>query len=98
MDNHDIKTLNIKWLRSLIGFVQQEPMLFDCTIAENIAYGIQDRQVSEEEIQRAAKQANIHNDIIKFPQVNIFYFIEIKFHMNNCRVMKRIVVMLEILN
>ncbi len=98
MDNHDIKTLNIKWLRSLIGFVQQEPLLFDRTIAENIAYGIQDRQVSEEEIQRAAKQANIHNDIIKFPQVNIFYFMEIKFYIRNRRVMKRIVVMLEILN
>ncbi|CAF0793637.1 unnamed protein product [Rotaria sordida] len=68
LDNHDIKALNINWLRSIIGFVQQEPILFDRTIAENIAYGIQDRQVSLEEIQEAATQANIHQEIIQFPQ------------------------------
>ncbi|CAF3318570.1 unnamed protein product [Rotaria sp. Silwood2] len=67
LDQHDIKALNINWLRSIIGFVQQEPILFDRTVEENIAYGIQDRQVSLEEIQEAAKQANIHEEIIQFP-------------------------------
>ncbi|CAF4583179.1 unnamed protein product, partial [Rotaria sp. Silwood2] len=67
LDQHDIKALNINWLRSIIGFVQQEPILFDRTVAENIAYGIQDRQVSLEEVQEAAKQANIHEEIIQFP-------------------------------
>ncbi|CAF3832749.1 unnamed protein product [Rotaria magnacalcarata] len=68
LDKHDIKILNINWLRSIIGFVQQEPILFNRTIAENIAYGIQHRQVALEEIEEAAKQANIHQEIIQFPQ------------------------------
>ncbi|UJR19545.1 hypothetical protein I4U23_022675 [Adineta vaga] len=68
LDGQDLRTLNINWLRSMIGFVQQEPILFDRTIRENIAYGINDRQVSFEEIQQVAKQANIHDEIIAFPQ------------------------------
>lgn len=70
LDGHDLQTLNINWLRSIIGFVQQEPILFDRTITENIAYGINDRTVSIEEVQQVAKQANIHNEIIQFSQVN----------------------------
>ena len=58
----------------MIGLVQQEPVLFDITIAENIAYGIHDRQISFEEIQEAAKQANIHEEILLFPQVNLSRF------------------------
>ena len=65
--------MNISWLRSIIGLVQQEPVLFDITIAENIAYGINDRQISLEEIQEAAKQANIHEEILLFPQVNLLF-------------------------
>jgi len=74
LDGHDLRTLNINWLRSIIGFVQQEPILFDRTIAENIAYGINDRIVTDEEIYQVAKQANIHDIIIAFPQVNILVF------------------------
>ena len=40
LDGFDIKTLNIKWLRSQIGYVGQEPVLFAGTIAENIASGL----------------------------------------------------------
>ncbi|CAF1223203.1 unnamed protein product, partial [Rotaria sordida] len=58
----------VNWLRSLIGYIQQEPILFDRTIAENIVYGINDRQVSFEEVQKAAKQANVHDEIILFPK------------------------------
>jgi len=75
LDGHDLRTLNINWLRSIIGFVQQEPILFDRTIRENIAYGIDDGQVLFEDIQKAAIQANIHDEIVAFPEVNIFYFI-----------------------
>ncbi|KAI2659427.1 Bile salt export pump [Labeo rohita] len=39
LDGHDIRGLNIQWLRSLIGIVEQEPVLFATTIAENIRYG-----------------------------------------------------------
>jgi len=73
LDGQDLRTLNLNWLRSIIGFVQQEPILFDRTIRENIAYGIDNDQVSFEDIQEAAKQANIHDEIIAFPEVNSFH-------------------------
>jgi len=43
--------------------------LFDCSIAENIRYGDNSRVVSQEEIEEAAKAANIHTFIEKLPQV-----------------------------
>uniref|UniRef100_A0A8C0C4H0 MDR1 protein n=1 Tax=Buteo japonicus TaxID=224669 RepID=A0A8C0C4H0_9AVES len=66
-DGKNAKTLNIQWLRAQIGIVSQEPMLFDCTIAENIAYGDNSRQVPHEEIVNAAKEANIHSFIDSLP-------------------------------
>ncbi|NWU88536.1 MDR1 protein, partial [Upupa epops] len=66
-DGKNTKTLNIQWLRAQIGIVSQEPMLFDCTIAENIAYGDNSREVSHEEIVNAAKEANIHSFIDSLP-------------------------------
>ncbi|XP_008429877.1 ATP-dependent translocase ABCB1 [Poecilia reticulata] len=68
MDNVDVKQLNIHWLRSQIGIVSQEPVLFDCTLAENISYGDNTRKVTMEEIEAAAKAANIHNFIEELPQ------------------------------
>jgi ABC-type multidrug transport system fused ATPase/permease subunit len=73
LDGHDIKQLNIQWLRSQIGIVSQEPTLFDCSIAENIAYGDNSRQVPMEEIVAAARMANIHNFIETMPQVGCTY-------------------------
>uniref|UniRef100_A0A669QS70 ATP binding cassette subfamily B member 1 n=1 Tax=Phasianus colchicus TaxID=9054 RepID=A0A669QS70_PHACC len=67
-DDKDAKTLNIQWLRSHIGIVSQEPILFDFTIAENIAYGDNTREVSHEEIVSAAKAANIHSFIDSLPE------------------------------
>nr|XP_021407324.1 ATP-dependent translocase ABCB1 isoform X1 [Lonchura striata domestica] len=66
-DGKNAKALNIQWLRAQIGIVSQEPILFDCTIAENIAYGDNSREVSFEEIVSAAKQANIHSFIDSLP-------------------------------
>lgn len=57
-------------MRQSIGFVQQEPILFDRTIEENIAYGDNSRQPSMDEIIEAAKQANIHSFIVSLPMVN----------------------------
>ena len=61
--------MDLFWLRSQIGIVSQEPILFDTSIAENIAYGDNARVVSKEEIIEAAKKANIHDFIIKLPNV-----------------------------
>ncbi|MEE6466379.1 hypothetical protein FKM82_006927 [Ascaphus truei] len=67
-DDIDAKSLNIQWLRSQIGIVSQEPVLFDCSIAENIAYGDNTRTVPMDEIQRAAQAANIHSFIEELPE------------------------------
>uniref|UniRef100_A0A8D2ZEX0 Bile salt export pump n=1 Tax=Scophthalmus maximus TaxID=52904 RepID=A0A8D2ZEX0_SCOMX len=66
LDGHDIRGLNIQWLRSLIGIVEQEPVLFATTIAENIRYGRPG--VSMEDIITAAKEANAYNFIMDLPQ------------------------------
>uniref|UniRef100_A0A8C6NBD7 Bile salt export pump n=1 Tax=Melopsittacus undulatus TaxID=13146 RepID=A0A8C6NBD7_MELUD len=66
LDGHDIRSLNIQWLRSQIGIVEQEPVLFATTIAENIRYGQDD--ASMEDIIKAAKQANAYNFIMDLPQ------------------------------
>uniref|UniRef100_A0A8C8RS12 ATP-binding cassette sub-family B member 5 n=1 Tax=Pelusios castaneus TaxID=367368 RepID=A0A8C8RS12_9SAUR len=67
-DGINAKCLNIQWLRSQIGIVSQEPVLFDCSIAENIAYGDNSRNVPLDEIQEVAKAANIHSFIEELPE------------------------------
>ncbi|NWR05352.1 MDR1 protein, partial [Paradoxornis webbianus] len=67
-DGLDTKSLHLQWLRSRLGLVSQEPILFDCSIAENIQYGDNSRVVSQEEIEAAAKAANIHDFIEKLPE------------------------------
>ena len=74
MDGTNIKVFNIQWLRQQIGLVSQEPALFDMTIAENIQYGANFREVTDEEIQQAAKSANIHDFIMNLPQVSIVLY------------------------
>ena len=61
----DVRTLNVKWLRQHIGVVSQEPVLFDTTIAENILYGKED--ATQEEVKKAAANANAHDFISKLP-------------------------------
>ncbi|XP_065186517.1 phosphatidylcholine translocator ABCB4-like isoform X2 [Sycon ciliatum] len=68
LDGQDIRTLNLKWLRQQMGLVQQEPILFDASIADNIAYGaLGDGPISMETIQEMAKKANIHDFIATLP-------------------------------
>ncbi|OWY99429.1 Multidrug resistance protein ABC transporter, partial [Phytophthora megakarya] len=66
LDGHNIKDLNLSWLRSQIGLVGQEPTLFIGTIAENISYGLAE-QPTQQEIEEAAKMANAHDFITQFP-------------------------------
>ncbi|GAB9476359.1 Multidrug resistance protein abc superfamily [Globisporangium polare] len=66
LDGRDIKTLNVKWLRSQIGLVSQEPVLFASSIADNIAAGGND--VTREQVIAAAKLANAHTFIMSLPE------------------------------
>ncbi len=69
VDGNESRSLNLAWLRTQMGLVSQEPILFDCTIAENIQYGDNSRVVTQEEIEEAAKKANIHHFILGLPEV-----------------------------
>ena len=81
VDHQEISALNLPGLRSKIGLVSQEPVLFDRSIAENIAYGDNSREVDIEEVGvpkihrksvwlqviEAARLANIHAFIAALP-------------------------------
>ncbi|KAH9634092.1 hypothetical protein HF086_001294 [Spodoptera exigua] len=66
-DGVPLPKLRLVDARRAIGFVQQEPILFDRTIGENIAYGNNEAHVTHDEVIEAAKQANIHNFITSLP-------------------------------
>ena len=65
VDGKDVRSLTLKSLRSQIGMVQQDIYLFCGTIRDNIAYGRPG--ASQQEIEDAAKRANIHDFIISLP-------------------------------
>ena len=68
MDGHDIKDINVKWLRQHIGVVSQEPVLFDGSISDNIRLGREG--ATQADIEDASKMANAHDFIMEFPDVS----------------------------
>lgn len=65
--------MNLCYLRKHIGIVTQEPILFNCSIKDNITYGLDNRDdIMMDEIIDVAKKANIHNFITSLSQVNYF--------------------------
>ncbi|KAM3710870.1 hypothetical protein ACB098_01G065400 [Castanea mollissima] len=65
LDGHDLKSLELKWLREQMGLVSQEPALFATTIVGNILFGKQDADMDQ--IILAAKAANAHSFIEALP-------------------------------
>ncbi|KAK4429751.1 putative multidrug resistance protein [Sesamum alatum] len=65
LDGHRIKRLKLTWLRSQMGLVNQEPILFATSIKENISFGKENATL--EQIVDAAKAANAHDFIVKLP-------------------------------
>ncbi|AQK46563.1 ABC transporter B family member 19 [Zea mays] len=65
LDNVDIKTLQLRWLRDQIGLVNQEPALFATTILENILYGKPDATIAE--VEAATTASNAHSFISLLP-------------------------------
>lgn len=64
--DHDLKEVDPQWLRGdLIGYINQEPVLFAGTILSNIRYGIPNATM--EQVEEAARQANAHTFISEFP-------------------------------
>ncbi|KAI3702951.1 hypothetical protein L6452_28705 [Arctium lappa] len=65
LDGYKIKKLHLKWLRSQMGLVNQEPILFATSIKENILFGKEG--ASMDDVVAAAKGANAHDFIAKLP-------------------------------
>lgn len=65
LDGYKIKKLHLKWLRSQMGLVNQEPILFATSIKENILFGKEG--ASMDDVVAAAKGANAHDFIVKLP-------------------------------
>ena len=68
LEGQNIGRLSVPSVRSKLGIVSQEPVLFDRTIRENIQYGDNERNVSMEEVVEAARKANIHEFVAALPQ------------------------------
>eukprot|EP00171_Calliarthron_tuberculosum_P015995 IDg15995t1 len=81
VDGVDVRELNVRWLRSQMGYVGQMPTLFRATIRENIAFGAGlefpggegddawvRKEVSMDDIVSAAKLANAHQFIMRLPE------------------------------
>jgi ATP-binding cassette subfamily B protein len=66
LDGHDLRELDPRWLRRQVGAVSQEPVLFSGTIADNIRYGRPG--ASDAEVEAAARAANAHEFVARFPQ------------------------------
>lgn len=67
LDGFDLRCYSRRFLRQQIGIVEQEPFLFSRSIRENITYGV-GRDVSQEEVEQAAKVAAVHDVILTFPE------------------------------
>lgn len=68
VDDQDLRALNVRCYREHVGVVSQEPVLFATSISDNIKYGRDG--VTDEEVERAAKEANAYEFIMALPKVS----------------------------
>lgn len=66
LDGQDVRQVPLTWLRSQVGLVSQEPVLFATSIGKNIAFGRPG--ASQQDIEQAATAANAHNFISALPK------------------------------
>ncbi|KAK6837759.1 hypothetical protein RU639_001706 [Aspergillus parasiticus] len=73
LGGHNVRQLNLRWMRSKVGLVTQEPLLLDTSIHDNIVYGLGaeadqlDHHTIVSKVYEAAKLANIHDFILSLP-------------------------------
>ncbi|KAG5898803.1 hypothetical protein JTB14_011013 [Gonioctena quinquepunctata] len=68
LDNQNIKDLDPAWLKKHIGVVSQEPVLFSCSIRDNILYGADDpEKVTEDELVKVCREANVLEFVQQLP-------------------------------
>lgn len=78
IDHHNIKDLDLKFLRRNIGAVSQEPSLFTGTIKDNLKVGKMD--ADDQEIQNAAEMSNAHSFTSQLPDQ---YLTEVSYLVSN---------------
>jgi ATP-binding cassette, subfamily B, multidrug efflux pump len=66
LDGVDVRDYDLAWLRSRIAWAPQDTFLFSATVAENIAYGVE--EATPEDVERAARVAHFDGDVRGFPQ------------------------------
>jgi ATP-binding cassette subfamily B protein len=65
VDGHDVRALDLPWLRAQVASVPQDPFLFSATVAANIAYGVE--REDRAAIERSARVARLEGEIESFP-------------------------------
>ena len=78
VDGLNIRDINLVRLRNMISVVSQEPILFDCSIRDNIVYGL-DNTKSMDDVIGAARASNIHEFITNLPQVGWCWLVDVSF-------------------
>lgn len=68
IDGKDIRAYDIPSLRRQLGFVPQDVFLFSDTITNNIGFGLEQDQLSKELVEKAAKDADVYDNILGFPK------------------------------
>mmetsp|Transcript_14718 Transcript_14718/g.34178 ORF Transcript_14718/g.34178 Transcript_14718/m.34178 type:complete len:732 (-) Transcript_14718:259-2454(-) len=71
LDGTDITHLDMSWLRSQIGYVQQEPQLFGISIRENLTYGLPEEEtakITQTQLEDVCRDANAHDFISSWPE------------------------------
>ena len=68
IDGRDVNDIPLNILRQSIAYVPQDSFLFSDTIAANIAFAVDNEPVSNEAVEQAAMLADVHRDIMEFPQ------------------------------
>jgi ABC-type multidrug transport system fused ATPase/permease subunit len=66
LGDYNLSHLDPVWLKKRMACVAQEPVLFACSIRDNITYGVADGACTDADVERAARQANAHDFICEF--------------------------------
>ena len=68
IDSCNVKDWQLENMRSHMAIVKQEPALFNISIRDNIAIGAKGKEATQDQIEEAAKMANIHDFILSLPK------------------------------
>ena len=67
IDNRQIHDYDLSWLRANIGVVTQEPVLFNCSIKDNILYGLDEDDYTTDDLDDVCLEANIREFVLSLP-------------------------------